>query len=293
MLSPFRFCSDVPPPFNFTLEGNIFAVVLYATGPNPGTGFSLRFNGTSVDRLNTTHLSSFSNIPSGIIGYPIGGNYPESVAATWNIEIPSGNSTAYTNLDILSVGLEGCSNTDPCSCDALFIYEISNKGVLSTRARFCSDATNEIIENASSRLILAFYSDDSQQPGNATGFTLQYYESDVQPEPSSTTPQPEGGKYFIISCISNLLKGIEMYESLFLCIEIPCGSVITAIDTQITYKESVLYGQNERCVWTVRVPGASSYRVNVSTYGVTNLRDGLSISAFNHSQSLTPETIQM
>jgi len=151
-------------------------------------GFELLFYGYNKDDTNTTHLSTYSRTPSGLIGYPVGGAYPPSVVATWTIDATSVNSTPpYLDINLQSVGLETCPNTDPCTCDTLIVYEISDKGLMSMRERYCSSTTNNVLSNAPGRFIVAFFSDATTQSGSGDGFQLQYLSAADPP----VTPEPD------------------------------------------------------------------------------------------------------
>jgi len=247
-------------------------VILYAGSVFPGTGIRLRFEGNNFDPFPKTNLATFTSTPSGLIGYPIGGNYPQSVLATWTVDVPS----EYIDLNIVSIGLEDCTNPDPCTCDALIVFEISSKGVLSVRERLCSTSSNNVIQNTASRFVLGFFTDAFTQSGGGTGFQLQYFPSTEPP----STPAPNFSMHTWTACIY-LDDDIFGIMSTWFFTDVPCGSVIHENETAIAYKESVQYGENERCIWTVRVNGASNYRLQVTSYGVTNLRDGLSMTGFN------------
>jgi len=165
-------------------------VVLFKTNTVRSNGFKFTFNGTTVDDSNTSHLATSSKIPSGLIGYPVGGSYSPSVVATWTVDISAVNSTpGYLDIDLSSVGLQTCPNSDPCSCDALVIYEIGDKGVLSTKEKYCSSTTNSLISNNPGRFIVAFFSDAITQPGTGDGFQLQYTAASDPP----VTPEPNKG----------------------------------------------------------------------------------------------------
>jgi len=167
------------------------AVVLFKTNTVRSNGFTFTFNGTTVDDSNTSHLATYSKIPSGLIGYPVGGSYSPSVVATWTVDNSAVNSTSpgYLDIDLSSVGLQTCPNSDPCSCDALVIYEIGDNGVLSTREKYCSSTTNSLISNNPGRFIIAFFSDAIVQPGTGDGFQLQYTSASDPP----VTPEPNKG----------------------------------------------------------------------------------------------------
>jgi len=166
----------------------LLSIVLFATNTLRSTGFSFTFFGASEDDSNISHLATHSKTPSGLIGYPVGGSYSPSVIATWTVDISAVNSTpGYLDIDLSSVGLQTCPNSDPCSCDALVIYEIGDKGILSIREKYCSSTTNSLISHNPGRFIVAFFSDAILQPGTGDGFQLQYTAASDPP----VTPQPD------------------------------------------------------------------------------------------------------
>jgi len=170
--------------------GNLVVLILYKFNTVLSSGFTLYFNGIIPDDQGTTHLSTYTRNPSGLIGYPVGGDsYSPSVVATWTIDTsPSLNATlSYLDINLQSINLESCPNTDPCSCDAFIVYELSYRGLLSIKERYCSSSTNQLITNTPGKFIIAFFSDAIKQPGNGDGFQLQYL-SAVDPPP---VPEPD------------------------------------------------------------------------------------------------------
>jgi len=57
-----------------------------------------------------------------------------------------------------------------------------------------------------------------------------------------------------------------------------CGGILTAQSGVISYKETTNYENNERCVWTVAVPGALQYDFVVDKYSALDINDGIYIT---------------
>jgi len=57
-----------------------------------------------------------------------------------------------------------------------------------------------------------------------------------------------------------------------------CGGILTAQTGVISYKATTNYENNERCVWTVAVPGALQYDFVVDKYSALDLNDGIYIT---------------
>jgi len=151
----------------------------------PGSGFTINWEGTSYDQLRTKHVSSFSSAESGVISYPGIGNYASSLAASWLI-----SNEGNTDLQLSTLALESCSNPDPCTCDALLIYEINSSGNLKETTRFCSNITSPITTSAlANSFVLTFFTDFIAAPNGASGFSVLYFPTDTFPEP--TTPEWE------------------------------------------------------------------------------------------------------
>jgi hypothetical protein len=183
-----RFCSGNPPPQTFFLSGNVAVVVAYASSSNSrGGSFSLNWDGSSFDPLGTNHVSSLSGLSSGAIKYPVIGQYETSLAATWNINTLSEQTRSDFILE--SIRLQSCANVDdPCTCDALILYQISADGVLIEDQRFCSDASNINLIDVGSQFVLAFFTDSQTQSNNGVGFQAIYYPSEnTRPTTTPTT----------------------------------------------------------------------------------------------------------
>jgi len=62
-----------------------------------------------------------------------------------------------------------------------------------------------------------------------------------------------------------------------------CGGILTASSGIISYKETTNYENDERCVWTVAVPGASQYTFNVLQYSAVDANDGIFITQLQYT----------
>jgi hypothetical protein len=189
-------------------------LVLYASETNNRGGwFNLTWEGNNFDHLRTKHVTSFSSASSGVIRYPAIGQYETSLAATWVINTDTTQETTRSDLNLETLNLQSCSNPDPCTCDALLIYQISEQGLLHETERFCGDSTNTYVYDLGSRFVLAFFTDFQTQSSDGSGFQAIYfpttamttdyttdrtststttrYTTTTEPE-STTTDPPEG-----------------------------------------------------------------------------------------------------
>jgi len=176
-----RLCSENAPGDNFYLGGNIAVLVLYVSPSNsrPGNGFTITWEGNAFDQLGTRHLTTFSSTDRGVISYPGIGTYESSLAATWLVSKEADTSTPATDLELSQLRLESCSRSDPCTCDALLIYEVNSFGQLRESTRYCSNVTSPITTSSlPNSFLLAFFSDFIPASNGATGFSVLYYPSD-------------------------------------------------------------------------------------------------------------------
>jgi len=82
----------------------------------------------------------------------------------------------------------------------------------------------------------------------------------------------------------------------FVFLDIPCGTIIYNTETELSFKETVQYSPNERCVWILQTMRASNYRVQIFSYGITNPNDGLTLTGIQRVGNPTPgsnEEVQM
>jgi hypothetical protein len=88
-----------------------------------------------VEPTPKSHSSSFSTASSGIVRYPIGESYAPNTALTWLQAAPDVDSPLELSLESLDLD-DNCKNsTNPCACDALLVYEVDGRGVVSERDR--------------------------------------------------------------------------------------------------------------------------------------------------------------
>jgi len=164
---------------------------LYVSPSNsrPGTGFTITWEGNAFDQLGTRHLTTFSSTDRGVISYPGIGTYESSLAATWLISKEADTSSPATDLELSQLRLESCSRSDPCTCDALLIYEINSLGHLRESTRYCSNVTSPITTSSlPNSFLLAFFTDFIPESNGATGFSVLYFPSDSSSiEPTTTT----------------------------------------------------------------------------------------------------------
>jgi len=168
------------------LSGNIAVLVLHVSSSNsqPGSGFTINWQGNAFDPFQTKHLISSSSNDQGVIAYPGIGSYEPNLAATWLV-----SNEGATDLQLSQLTLESCSNSDRCNCDALLVYEINSSGYLSESTRYCSNVTSPDTTSAlDNSFVLAFFTDSPAAPnGEANGFSAIYYPVDISTEPTSMT----------------------------------------------------------------------------------------------------------
>jgi hypothetical protein len=154
----------------------VAVLVFYASETNNRGGwFNLTWEGNTFDPLRTKHVASFSSASSGVIRYPAIGQYETSLAATWVINTDTTQETTRSDLNLETLNLQSCSNPDPCTCDALLIYQISELGLLHETERFCRDSTNTYVYDLGSRFVLAFFTDFRTQSNDGSGFQAIYF----------------------------------------------------------------------------------------------------------------------
>jgi hypothetical protein len=202
----------------------VAVLVFYASETNSRGGwFNLTWEGNTFDPLRTKHVASFSSASSGVIRYPAIGQYETSLAATWVINTDTTQETTQSDLNLETLNLQSCQNPDPCTCDALLIYQISKQGMLHEIERFCGDSTNTYVYDLGSRFVLAFFTDFQTQSSGGSGFEAIYFPTSVTTdyttsrtsttttryttttEQESTTSDPSEGAIKLVS-LSCLLK---------------------------------------------------------------------------------------
>jgi hypothetical protein len=202
----------------------VAVLVFYASETNSRGGwFNLTWEGNTFDPLRTKHVASFSSATSGVIRYPAIGQYETSLAATWVINTDTTQETTRSDLNLETLNLQSCANPDPCTCDALLMYQISEMGLLHETERFCADSTNTYVYDLGSRFVLAFFTDFQTQSSDGSGFQAIYFPTSMTTtdytttsrtstittttryttttEQESTTPDPSEGAFNLL-CVS-------------------------------------------------------------------------------------------
>jgi len=184
-----RFCKASPPPELLFLSGTVAIFISY-TGSNvtnPGSGFTINWEGNLYNPLNTRHLATFTNEAYGSIRYPALGQYQNNLAVTWLVA-----PNEPTDFRLARLGLQSCQNTDPCTCDALLVYEIDNDGVLAETHRVCSSTEEVVYRSLQNTFVLAFFTDSQAQSLGGFGVDARYTpEGEI---PTSTTTEIPGSK---------------------------------------------------------------------------------------------------
>jgi hypothetical protein len=166
----------------------VAVLVLYASETNNRGGwFNLTWEGNTFDPLRTKHVASFSSASSGVIRYPVIGQYETSLAATWVINTDTTQETTRSDLNLETLNLQSCPNPDPCTCDALLIYQISEQGLLHEAERFCGDSKNTYVYDLGSRFVLAFFTDFQTQSSDGSGFQAIYFPTSMTTTDYTTT----------------------------------------------------------------------------------------------------------
>jgi len=172
------------------MGGNVAVLVVTTSVSNsrPGSGFTISWEGNAYDPLQTKHVATFSSSETGAISYPGVGNYASSLAATWLI---SKESSTSTDVQLSQLRLESCSNPDPCTCDALLIYEINLNGNLRELTRHCYNVTSPITTSVlSNSFVLAFFTDFIVAPTGASGFSVVYFPVEGSTSTTQATTYP-------------------------------------------------------------------------------------------------------
>jgi len=266
-LESYTFCNGNPAPANFFLTENVAAVVFYAgSNPGPNAGFTLNWAGTAYNPIPTTHVTSYSTSPNGLIRHPVDGEYEPNTIATWLVRAGRIDEEINLNLNLTSLNLEPCANVeDRCVCDALILYEITDDGVLSESERFCGERSSAVKERIQGNFVLAFYSDFNSISGSGNGFELQY--KPIEGNPITTT--------------------IEPVETTTARPSTPCGTVIQLnsgsgfTSGQIIYKPDEIYNENERCVWTIRSE-TNEMQFRLEEQGFETVNDRVLIDLFEY-----------
>jgi len=162
-----------------------------ASNSRPGNGFTISWEGTAYDPLQTKHVATYSSAETGAISYPGVGTYASSLAATWLLSKQIDILDWVMNVRLSELRLESCSNPDPCTCDAFIFYEVTMSGKLREVSRRCSNVTSPISNYAlPNPFVLAFFTDFIAAPSGASGFSVVYngvLDGSTSPNPETTT----------------------------------------------------------------------------------------------------------
>ncbi|ODM97638.1 CUB domain-containing protein 2 [Orchesella cincta] len=279
----YTFCNDSPPPpgGSFYLSGNL-ATVIYQASQNASqnSGFTLNFDGIAFQPIQTTHESSYSSATSGLIRYPVEGEYETNRVNTWLIKTSDANPNLELDVILERIDMEECGSSgnfsanEACLCDALIIYDITNTGVLEERARLCGRTEEDLVlERLRPNFIVAFFTDHIQIPGQGTGFQILY-----KPHISTTTTQPP-------TTTTERPPPSNFSSS--------CGGVLEGIEGVIEYKLNQTYQSYERCLWTIRTPFRSSIRFDLLAGGYEKNYDNVQIHSIDASgiKHMDPEAV--
>ncbi|CAL8112168.1 unnamed protein product [Orchesella dallaii] len=284
----YTFCDDNPPPTSgsFFLSGNLATVIYHASAnASEDSGFTLNFEAVAFQPIPTTHESSYTSATTGLIRYPVEGEYETNRVNTWLIK--TSDADANLQLDVLleRIDMEECEANgnftvnDVCLCDALIVYEISSTGILEERERLCGRSNDTLrIEYLGPNFIIAFFTDHIDVPGQGTGFQVIYKPHDTattttsteaSSQPSSTSPSST-----VPPTSSTPRPPSSNYSS-------ECGGVLTGTRGLIEYKLNSYYSENELCLWTIRTPFRSGIRFQLNTAGFEAGFDNLQIYTMN------------
>ncbi|ODM89833.1 Cubilin [Orchesella cincta] len=283
-IESYTFCNDNPPPNDgsFFLSGNL-ATVIYQVPQNASesSGFTLNFEAIAFQPIPITQESSYTSATSGLIRYPVEGEYEPNRINTWLIK--TSDSIQNLELDVVleRIDMEECESngnfsiTEACLCDALIVYEIGHTGILEERARLCGRSNDTLrIEYLGTNFIVAFFTDHIDVPGQGSGFQVLYkphQEATSTTSPSSTTdssttttlstttPRPPSSNY------SN-----------------ECGGLLTGTGGLIEYKmDGTDYNNYDRCLWTIRTPYRSGIHFTLNSAGIESNYDNIQVYTFN------------
>ncbi|CAL8097831.1 unnamed protein product [Orchesella dallaii] len=253
----YTFCNDNPPPAggSLFLSGNL-ATVIYQSS-NESLGFTLNFEGIGFQPIPVTHESSYSSATSGLIRYPVEGEYEPNRVTTWLVKTSPSNPNLKLDVVIQTADFEECPNSTPenrCLCDALIIYEVSAIGQLTENQRVCGPTEEDLVlEGLSPNIIVAFFTDFIDIEGQGTGFEVLYRPSSngttttsvpsttTTPTPTTTPPRPPPSSNYTTEC----------------------GGLLSGTQGLVEYKLGESVPRNERCIWTVRTPYRSRIKFSM------------------------------
>ncbi|CAL8112172.1 unnamed protein product [Orchesella dallaii] len=280
----YTFCDDNPPPTSgsFFLSGNLATVIYHASAnASEDSGFTLNFEAVAFQPIPTTHESSYTSATTGLIRYPVEGEYETNRVNTWLIK--TSDADANLQLDVLleRIDMEECEANgnftvnDVCLCDALIVYEISSTGILEERERLCSRSNDTLrIEYLGPNFIIAFFTDHIDVPGQGTGFQVIYKPHEVATTTTTSQPSSTSGSSTAAPTTTTPRPPATNYSS-------ECGGVLTGTNGLIEYKLDGSYSNNERCLWTIRTPYRSGIRLQLNSVGFESRYDNLQIYTIN------------
>lgn len=248
-LENYVFCNEADTGGRHYLPGNIATVILWTNTDFPmnRSGFSLHWSGSILQLTPTEHSSSYSNSLSGGFLYPFEEEYPPNAGMTWLVHASrANNESLQVDINVNSMDLENCTNTNKCLCDAVIIYQISLTGVLSELDRFCGERSSEQLLNIEKDFIIALYSDSVDTLGSGYGFDIKWKKSSQQ----LTTELP------VTEIIETTTEESWERSTTPSSIFSECGGIINmeigSEPAVIRYKYNQDYDNNEQCIWTIR-----------------------------------------
>ncbi|CAL8083971.1 unnamed protein product [Orchesella dallaii] len=301
----YTFCNDSPPPpsGSLYLSGNL-ATVIYQSSMNASlnSGFTLNFEGIAFQPIQIIHESSYSSATSGLIRYPVEGEYAANRVTTWLIKTSDANPDLEMDVILQRMDIEECeangnfSINEVCLCDALILYQVTGDGILEDKSRLCgSSEADVVIEGLGPNFIIAFFTDGIQVVGAGSGFEVLYK---PRVAPPTTTPQPTTTSSTPTTTTSQQTSTPPSatpspttpsattqssttrppptgnYST-------ECGGVLTGTQGLIEYKLTETYRNFERCLWTIRTPYRSRIRFDLNQAEWENRYDNIQIYTLN------------
>ncbi|ODM89835.1 Ovochymase-2 [Orchesella cincta] len=292
-IESYTFCNDNPPTDgDFFLSGNL-ATVIYQAPQNESenSGFTLNFEAVSFQAIRITHESSYTSATTGLIRYPVEGEYEINRVNTWLIKTSDANPDLELDVLLERIDMEECeangnfSINEICLCDALIVYEIRNTGVLEERERLCGRSNDTLrIEYLGPNFLVAFFTDHIDVPGQGSGFQVIYKPHEAATTTTSTTSSPSSTSGETSSTSGSTAAPptttprppASNYST-------ECGGVLTGTHGLIEYKLDGYYNDLEKCLWTIRTPYRSQIRFTLNSAGLETNYDNIQINTFNSS----------
>ncbi|CAL8083977.1 unnamed protein product [Orchesella dallaii] len=291
----YTFCNDSPPPpsGSLYLSGNL-ATVIYQSSLNASlnSGFTLNFEGIAFQPIQIIHESSYTSATSGLIRYPVEGEYAANRVTTWMIKTSDANPDLEMDVILQRIDIEECeangnfSINEVCLCDALILYQVTRTGILEEKSRLCGSSESDIeIEGLGPNFIIAFFTDGIQVVGEGSGFEVLYkphvepttttqQPTSTTPQQTSTTPTAQPSSTTTQSPTTTRPPPTGNYST-------ECGGVLTGTQGLIEYKLTETYRSFERCLWTIRTPYRSRIRFDLIEGGWESEKDNIQIYTLN------------